>query len=505
MHIVDRRTLLTVPLLGAGALAGTAATARADGRGTTDSDRLLRRWAADTWRSLDAMTVASTGLISDNISADLAGHSGHTSPTNIGGSLWSVLIARELGLITPGHARSRISRTLDALETMEHHEPSGMYVNWYDERDGTILRSWPGTGAPVVPFVSSVDMGWLGAALHVLAQADPSNRRRARQLFDRMRWDVFFDRDVASQPGQIVGGFWLEDPQREGAERRPLYADIEGADVWYHSAHHYDTAVSEARMVTYLGIMTEQIPPAAYFTTFRTFPPDWDWAEMPPVGEWAEYEGVTVFEGAHSYRGMQVVPGWGGSMFEELMPDLFVPEAHWGPDSWGLNHPLHVRAQREHGLDEAGYGYWGFSPSSDPHGEYREYGVDALGLNPTGYFSDAEETDWHHDQPVPRFGDGVVTPHAAALALQYERDEAIENLSRIETELSAYGPGGFHDAVAVRSGVIARRHLSLDQSMVLGALGNVLLDGQLQEWFATDEVTERLRPVLAQEVFHAHG
>lgn len=86
---------------------------------------------------------------------------------------------------------------------------------------------------------------------------------------------------------------------------------------------------------------------------------------------------------------MHGVPGWGGSMFEELMPDLFVPEAEWAPDSWGLNHPFHVRAQREHGLDEAGYGYWGFSPSSDPHAGYREYGVDALGLNPTGYFSDA--------------------------------------------------------------------------------------------------------------------
>lgn len=511
MNDIDRRTLLTVPLLGAGALAGSSALAgqapaRAAGAppakgGGSGEDALLRRWAADTWRSLDAMTVRSTGLISDNISAELTGHSRHTSPTNIGGYLWSTLIARELGLLTPGHARNRIAATLTSLERMEHHEPSGMYVNWYDETDRSVLRSWPGTGAPVVPFVSSVDMGWLGAALHLVAEADPSNRRRARRLFDRMRWDVFFDRSVDAQPGQTVGGFWLEDPQREDAELLPLFHEIPGADVWYHTGHHYDTAVSEARMVTYLGIMTGQIPPAAYFTTFRTFPPEWDWAEMPPVGEWTEYEGVPVFAGAHTYRGMQIVPGWGGSMFEELMPDLFVPEATWGPRSWGTNHPRHVRAQREHGLDEAGYGYWGFSPCSDPHAGYREYGVDALGLNPTGYFSDAAETDWQQGVPYPQGLDGVVTPHAAALALQYERESATENLSRIEMELGAYGPGGFHDAVAVGSGVIARRHLSLDQSMVLGALGNVLLDGQLHEWFATDEVEAALRPVIAQEVF----
>ncbi|MGP5290104.1 glucoamylase family protein [Brachybacterium tyrofermentans] len=528
MNSIPRRTLLTVPLLGAGAalgavgaaspaLAAPAPTPSGAGLSTAGlpalvgtagggrDERLLRRWAKDTWRSLDAMTVRSTGLVSDTIEADLTGHSRHTSPTNIGGYLWSTLLARELRLITPGGARNRISRTLDSLETMEHHEPSGMYYNWYDETDGSVLRSWPGTGDPVVPFVSSVDMGWLGAALHVVAQADPSNRRRAKRLFDAMRWDVFFDRDVDVQPGQTIGGFWVEDPHRDGVELLPLFQDIPGAEVWYHTEHHYDTAVSEARMVTYLGIMTEQIPAAAYFTTFRTFPPQWDWAEMPPVGDWAEHEGVAVFEGAHTYRGLEIVPGWGGSMFEELMPDLFVPEAAWGPDSWGRNHPLHVRAQREHGLEEAGYGYWGFSPSSDPHGQYREYGVDALGLNPEGYFSDAAATDWHQGEPYPQGLDGVVTPHAAALAMQYERAEAIENLSRIETELGAYGPGGFHDAVAVGSGVIARRHLSLDQSMVLGALGNVLLEEQLHRWFGTDEVAARLRPVLEQETFRAHG
>ena len=56
-----------------------------------------------------------------------------------------------------------------------------------------------------------------------------------------------------------------------------------------------------------------------------------------------------------------------------------------------------MRAHREHGLDEAGYGYWGFSPASDPTESlngYREYGVDAIGLNPDGYFSDVEQTNY---------------------------------------------------------------------------------------------------------------
>ncbi|GAA1329898.1 hypothetical protein GCM10009592_19780 [Brachybacterium rhamnosum] len=512
-RLTRRGMLGAVPLLGAGGALVAAAPASAAPPAPAapaapraeEQERTLRRWAADTWRSLDAMTHPGTGLAADNIGADLATGSGYTSPTNIGGLLWSTLVARELGLITPGESRRRVARTLRTLAAMERHEPSGMYVNWYDEADGSILRTWPGSGDVVVPFVSSVDMGWLGAALHVVAEADPSNRRAARALTDAMRWDVFLDREVEAQPGQVVGGFWLEDPSRDGVTASAPWNGVGGEDVWYHATHHYDTAVSEARMVTYLGIAAGQLPAGVYFTTFRTFPPDWTWPETAPVGEWATYEGVDVFEGAHPYRGMHVVPGWGGSMFEELMPDLFVPEAEWAPDSWGVNHPLHVRAQREHALDEAGYGYWGFSPCSEPHAGYREYGVDALGLNPTGYFSDAAGTDWHAGEDYPRGLDGVVTPHAAALALQYEPEAAFANLSRIETELGAYGEGGFHDAVAVDTGVRAERHLSLDQSMIMGALGNVLLGGILHDWFGTPAVEEALRPVIAQERFGAAG
>lgn len=49
----------------------------------------------------------------------------------------------------------------------------------------------------------------------------------------------------------------------------------------------------------------------------------------------------------------------------------------------------------------------------------------------------------------------------------------------------------------------AERHLSLDQSMIMGALGNVLLDGALHRWFATSEVEQSLRPVIGQERFAA--
>ena len=482
------------------------------------SNSRLHRWARDTWHSLDAMTDPSTGLPDDNLPESLAAgdRSGFTSPTNIGGYLWSTIVARELGIISPGECTARLTRTLTTLGEMEHHEPSGMYFNWYDEATGATLRTWPEDGKPVEPFVSSVDSGWLGAALLVVKNADRTAGPLAAALFDRMRWDAFYNPGdgVGGHPtvrpgGLMHGGFYPFADGRPGGTY--LGTHIGGDPVWL-TTHHYDTIVSETRITSYLGILTGQVPGKHYFAPWRTFPAscDWSWHEMQPVGETRTYLGIDVYEGAYTYRGMHVVPGWGGSMFEELMPAVFVPEEKWAPRSWGVNHPLHVRAEREHGLEDAGYGYWGFSPSSNPDGGYREYGVDALGMNPEGYFSDQEKTNLDvgfgtcraATNPNPDYKTGVVTPHASFLAMMFERGEATANLLRIQNELGAYGPGGFYDAVAI-DGKIAKRYLSLDQAMVMGALGNVLGKGVLRKAFSTPDVEKALRPVIGIEEFGA--
>ena len=477
----------------------------------------VRTWAADTWRSLVAMTDPRTGLPADNIPESLAAgdRSGYTSPTNIGGYLWSTVVARELGIITRGEASARLIRTLKTVERMEHHTPSGMYYNWYDEATARALHTWPDSGDKVVPFCSSVDNGWLGAALLVVAGSDRAAAPWARRIFDRMRWDSFYNdnSDPAHQvrPGGLIhGGFYPYEDGRPGGTYQGTH--IGGDPVWL-TTHHYDTTVSETRITSYLGIITGQVPAKQYFAMWRTFPAtcDWSWHEMQPVGENRTYYGLDVYEGAYTYRGMHIVPGWGGSMFEELMPDVFVDEAAWAPRSWGRNHPLHVRAQREHGLIDAGYGYWGFSPSSNPKGGYREYGVDALGLNPTGYMSDQESTNYDPGfgdcraatNPSPTYGDGVVTPHAAFLAMMHEPDEAFTNLANLKADFHSYDRGGFFDAVAVRSGTVARRYLSLDQAMVMGAAGNVLGNDVLRRAFSTTAVERALRPVIGVEEFGA--
>jgi hypothetical protein len=480
---------------------------------TGDIDRAtIDRWARDTWASLVAMTDPTTGLPADNISGPLGSptRSGYTSPTNIGGYLWSTVIARELGIISAGECRKRLTQTLTTMSRLRHHEPSGMFYNWYNEANGDVVTVWPENGSTVYPFLSSVDNGWFAASLMVVRSAEPRVADLADALLDKMNFGMYFNKDARPGIGGLLrGGFWDVQPLPPQGFVAGNYLG-NGPDVFY-TPNHYDILVSEPRIATYIGIARGQIPPEAYYATMRTFPDNWDWQEMKPVGEHRTYFGIDVFEGAYTYRGMHIVPSWGGDMFEALMPDLFVPEASWAPRSWGINHALTVRAQREFGLDDAKYGYWGFSPASRPGGGYTAWGVDAIGMDPGGYVSDMQGTNYDGGfagvrvgtNPNPTWGDGVVTPHAAFLAMQYEPRQAYDNLVKIERELKAYGEGGFYDAVAVKSGLIARRYLSLDQAMVLGSIGNVFCDNVIRRHFIKGEVQSKIRPLIGMEEFGA--
>jgi hypothetical protein len=475
--------------------------------GLKGDDKVLQGYAADTWKSLAAMTDKKTGLPADKLSGDLTVASENTSPTNIGGYLWSTISARDLGIISKNDAYTRMKTTLKTLSTIERHEPSGMFYNWYSPLDGHKLTIWPGSGDPVDPFLSTVDNGWLAASFRIVAEAEPRLARRADALYDSMDFGYFHN--VDARPGGLNrGGFWVVPPA--GCNVPGNYGD-EGPDVYY-TCHHYDTTVSEARIATYLGISKGEIPPEAYYGTMRTMPDqgcDYAWQEQRPTGITREYLGVPVYEGVYQYRGMLLVPAWGGSMFEALMPDLLVPEAQWGPRSWGVNHPASVRAQLEHGLDEAEYGYWGFSPASDPFGEYAEYGVEGIGMSTDGYASDRERTnvDTGYDgcreatNPTPVFGDGVVTPHASFLSLAYDKKGVLANLANLKTDFASYGPGGFYDAIATQSGTVADRYLSLDQSMIMAAVANNLLNDRLKDYFVDPQFEAAVRPLVAAQVF----
>jgi hypothetical protein len=490
-----RRRLRIACAGGVAALALTAAPAAAQSAG----EAMLHRYAVDTWQSFVAMTDPQSGLPTDKLGVD-GTRSVQTSTTNIGAYLWSTVGAEALGIISHAEAVARLDRTISTLEAMERHDASGQYYNWYDHQTGAKLTVWPPTGEPHEPRLSSVDNGWLATGLEIVRNSVPELADRAGAIYDSMDFGFYY----VPARNQILFHY----NPRTGT-----------------GPCCYDTIVSESRIASLIGIAKGELPPRHYFGAYRAFPEScqWAWTETRPIGFTRTYYGWDTYDGALPYNGWLVTPSWGGSMFEALMPTLFVPEESWAPGSWGANHPLTVAAQIHHGMTEAGYGYWGFSPSNNPDGGYRAYGVDGIGSDPGGYPSNNDRTlidrgydttgldgscesrEPQPDPPPSAYTNGVVTPHAAFLALRFEPQATLANLARLEQDFDGlYGDLGFLDAVNVDSGVVSDSHLSLDQGMVMAAITNALADDLLRRAFATAEMHRALRPVMGVEEFNTH-
>jgi Putative glucoamylase/Protein of unknown function (DUF3131) len=484
-----RRTvvIVTTLVLLVGLLPGAASAATVH----PDSDsRTLRRYAVDTWASLAAMTDRRSGLPADGLGDDGV-RSVQTSTTNIGAYLWSAVAAWQIGILRKPELLERLSTTLSTLERLDRDAASGQFYNWYDARSGAVLTTWPPTGNPVTPILSSVDNAWLATGLRVVRGAVPQLADRAAALYSSMDFGVYYRPEVNRIAFHIVPS--------TGA-----------------SPCCYDTVVSESRMASYLGIANRQLPQKEYFGAWRTFPADCSgsWQETRPSGPTRTYFGQSVFDGSYPYAGLRVTPSWGGSAFEDLMPALFVPEETWGPRSWGSNHPNTVRAQIYHGMVEARYGYWGFSPSNNPDGGYSTYGVDAIGSNPTGYPSNNDNTLVDNGfagcpnrpaRPAPApsaYTNGVVTPHASFLGLRWDTRAVLTNLARLRRDFDIYSGWGFRDAVNVQTGRVSPAYLSLDQGIIMAAIGNALTHDGLRRAFWGPDLERYVRPVIRVETFN---
>jgi hypothetical protein len=463
---MDRRTFLSTAAT-AGAAAGLGLTAGPARAAAPHDDALLHRWFRATYRSMEALTTP-LGLPADNL--DLGGRapvrSGNTSPTNIGCLLWSTVAARGLGVLSRHEALTRLDRTLAAVEDLERAH--GFWFNWYDPATGAVLTTWPGSGAPVRPFLSTVDNAWLVTGLKIVAHAAPQLRRRAERLLAGCDWSFFFTpydpADPVGHPGQLLGGYWTDDDTPTG--------------------FHYGSLNTEPRMASYHGIADRTLPSDHYWHLFRTLPPE-NGQNQVPEGSDRTVDGVRYFDGHYTYRGRTFIPTWGGSMFEALMVPLFVPEPDWSPRAWGETHARYVRGQIEFGLEEADTGFWGLSPCNIPEGGYRAYGVPHLGMT-TGHYASS----------------GAITPHASFLALHYAESEAVANLKALDREFGAFDDAyGFRDSVNTGTGRVSDYVLALDQGMVAAALAQRLRPGLLQRPFRSGGYAARVRPLLADEDF----
>lgn len=408
---------------------------------------IFKEIAEDAWEYFDKTVDKKNHLVLDYIQVAPQPIIGdYTSPTNIGLYLVAVISAYDLGFISEEEALSRLKATLDTLKKLSKY--NGFLYNFYNTSNLHITRE----------YISSVDCGWLAAALIVVRQSfDGKLYSQATQLLEEMDFSFFYDVNL----GQLSLGYEV--------------------DKKAFAPYHYGFIVSEARMASFIGIGMGDLPQRHWFKIRRTPPAEWNWPSQKPKGEYKEYMGEKVFEGYYTYGDLKVVPSWGGSMFEFLMPVLFIDEIKLAPQGLGLNDILATRAQVKL-AKEKGYAVWGFSPSSCPRGGYAEYGVKQIGI--TGYKEQ-----------------GVVTPHAAFLGLLTLREESVDNIKKMISDYEIYGEYGPYDSFGVKSGKVSYKYLALDQGMLLVALNNYLNEGAIQRRFCADPIAQKAKEVLEIEKF----
>jgi len=417
-------------------------------------DAFLWQLARDTWRGLAAFTDRENGLPIDHVrfvggvDPDQSDIGDYATTSSIGLHLAASVAAHELGFLTHEELLAHLRRELATLERLETWR--GFHFNFYDT---TSLER-------TSHFVSFVDSAWLAAGLMVLRQAVPELAPVATRLIEERDYGVFWD----ARQQQMSHGFFV--------------------DARGRSPYHYATLYTEARVGSLIAIGKGDVPESHWFHMLRTFPPDCEWQSQPPKQRRPKVvRGHGTTGGWYEWKDLRFVPSWGGSMFEALMPTLFVDERRYAPKSLGKNAEVHVEVQRRWAKEVLGWSVWGLSPAVAPGPDgYREYGVPVLGTSKS-------------------YHDAAVTPHAVALALAVAPEAATKALHELAQRYDVYGEFGFYDSVDPKTGEVANAYLSLDQGMLFLALANHLKDGLVQKLFAADPIAQRALPILADEDF----
>ncbi len=417
-----------------------------------DNQEFLKTIAQDTWNYFDKIVDQKSGLLLDNIAFDASGTltdktfvGDYTNITNVGLYLMCVASAVEWGFITKEEAIERLKMTIQSIHSLERY--GDFLYNYYDTT----------TQERTSNFVSYVDSGWLTIGMIVARNAFPELKPLLDPEIERTNYSFFYD----NVEQQMYHGYY---------ENVGVYAE-----------YHYGVFYTEPRAISYMSIGKGDVPLEHWFKMVRTFPSEYDWQQMSPKAR-SEKEslGIKYYGGYYEYKDQKYWPSWGGSAFEALMPTLVLKEKELAPKGLGLNDMVHAKLTIQYALEDLGYPVWGMSPCSVPGGGYSEFGAKFLG--------------------VKSYPQGVVTPHATFLVLQFLPEEAIQNLRKmLELYPDIYGEYGFYDSVNVQSKLVEKKYTALDQGMSFLALTNYFKSGIVRQWFHQDEIAKNVEKLLEVE------
>ena len=223
---------------------------------------------------------------------------------------------------------------------------------------------------------------------------------------------------------------------------------------------YYDLLASEARAAVFLAIAKGEIPREAWFRLGRRLV---------------------------SHRGRRALVSWSGTMFEYLMPALFMKTYSQTLIGQSMQTVIAIQQHygREHGVP------WGVSEaacSERDHAlnyQYRAFGLPALAA----------------DQKSAR--GLVVAPYASMLAAMVDKRAAEQNLRRI-AENGWLTRHGFYESADYSNGrqpvEVVRSHMVHHQGMGLIALANALLGSPMQERFHADPMVQATEYLLQERL-----
>jgi cellobiose phosphorylase len=222
------------------------------------------------------------------------------------------------------------------------------------------------------------------------------------------------------------------------------------ADEHRRDLSFYDLLASEARLTTFVGISQGKLPQESWFALGR---------QLTNAG------------------GDSVLLSWSGSMFEYLMPLLYMPTY----ENTLLHQTYKVMVQRQveygrqlgvpWGISESGYNQVDTSLNL----QYRAFGVPELGLK-RGLSEDL-----------------VIAPYATMMALMVDPEEAYKNLQQLSEE-EFEGRFGYYEAIDYtpsrvprgQTNVPIRSFMAHHQGMSLLSLAYLLLDRPMQKRFESE-------------------
>jgi cyclic beta-1,2-glucan synthetase len=228
--------------------------------------------------------------------------------------------------------------------------------------------------------------------------------------------------------------------------------------------YFYDLLATEPRTAVFVAIAKEDIPQECWFHLDRPFTSD---------------------------HGRPVLLSWTGTMFEYLMPSIWMRSY---PNTL-LDRASVAAVRSQQAYAESKGIPWGISESAcSKRNEVGDYHYEAFGVPNLALKKNESETL-------------VVSPYSTFLALNVDRKSALRNLHRMNA-LGWFGPYGFYEAADYTNSrgrflgarcELVRSWMVHHEGMSLLSLANFLCNNIVQRWFHSDRRVQATELLLQEK------